>query len=62
MRKYKIEPKRVQFVYPKVGKSKYIVNEGIKDGNADLKILPPRLYMRTITNIQRSYVQFYMEE
>ena len=26
MRKYKIEPKRVQFVYPKVGKSKYIVN------------------------------------
>ena len=42
MRKYKIEPKRVQFVYPKVGKeANTLLIEGIKDGNADLKILPP---------------------
>ncbi|CEY38556.1 tRNA1(Val) (adenine(37)-N6)-methyltransferase [Bacillus sp. N447-1] len=42
MRKYKIEPKRVQFVYPKVGKeANTLLIEGIKDGNANLKILPP---------------------
>ncbi|MGG3523172.1 tRNA1(Val) (adenine(37)-N6)-methyltransferase [Bacillus pseudomycoides] len=42
MRKYKIEPKRVQFVYPKAGKeANTLLIEGIKDGNVDLKILPP---------------------
>lgn len=42
MRKYKIEPKRLQFVYPKLGKeANMLLVEGIKDGKADLKILPP---------------------
>lgn len=42
MRKYRLEPKRLQFVYPKLGKeSNTILIEGIKDGNPDLKILPP---------------------
>jgi tRNA1(Val) A37 N6-methylase TrmN6 len=42
MRKYRIEPKRVQFVYPKVGKeANTLLIEGIKDGKPDLKILPP---------------------
>lgn len=42
MRKYKIEPKRMQLVYPKVGKeANTLLIEGIKDGNAGLKILSP---------------------
>ena len=42
MRKYKIEPKRVQFVYPKEGKeANILLIEGIKYGKPDLKILPP---------------------
>lgn len=42
MRRYKIEPKRIQFVYPKAGKeANTLLIEGIKDGNPDLKILPP---------------------
>jgi len=42
MRKYRLEPKRIQFVYPKAGKeANTIVIEGIKDGKADVKILPP---------------------
>ena len=41
MRKYKIEPKRVQFVLSKVGKEANTLLIEIKDGNADLKILPP---------------------
>ncbi|WP_249310725.1 tRNA1(Val) (adenine(37)-N6)-methyltransferase [Bacillus sp. FJAT-49736] len=42
MQKYRIEPKRLRFVYPKLGKeANTILVEGIKDGNRDLKILPP---------------------
>ncbi|MCH1626954.1 tRNA1(Val) (adenine(37)-N6)-methyltransferase [Ferdinandcohnia quinoae] len=42
MRKYRIEPKRLQFVYPKRGKeANTLLIEGIKDGSADMKILPP---------------------
>lgn len=45
MRKYKIEPKRLRFVYSKVGRSAImILIEGIRDGKADLDILPP-LYL-----------------
>ncbi|OMP66852.1 tRNA1(Val) (adenine(37)-N6)-methyltransferase [Domibacillus epiphyticus] len=42
MRKYRIEPKRLRFVYPKNGKeANTVLVEGIKDGAPDLKILPP---------------------
>jgi tRNA1(Val) A37 N6-methylase TrmN6 len=42
-KKYKIAPKRIQFVYPKVGKeSNTILIEGIKNGSTDgLRILEP---------------------
>lgn len=42
MREFRLEPKRLRFVYPKFGKeANTILVEGIKDGNPDLKILPP---------------------
>jgi tRNA1(Val) A37 N6-methylase TrmN6 len=42
MRKHRLEPKRLRFVYPKMGKeANTILVEGIKDGNPDLKVLPP---------------------
>ncbi|WP_010285191.1 tRNA1(Val) (adenine(37)-N6)-methyltransferase [Bacillus timonensis] len=42
MRQYRIEPKRLQFVHPRLGKeANTILVEGIKHGNADLKVLPP---------------------
>ncbi|SEU06893.1 tRNA1(Val) A37 N6-methylase TrmN6 [Salinibacillus kushneri] len=41
-RKYRIEPKRIQFVYPKFGReANTLLIEGARDGNADIKILPP---------------------
>lgn len=41
-RKYKLEPKRIQFVYPKKGKeANMLLIEAIRDGKPDLKILPP---------------------
>lgn len=45
MREYKIEPKRLRFVYSKFGRSAImILIEGIRDGKADIDILPP-LYL-----------------
>ncbi|WP_141434164.1 tRNA1(Val) (adenine(37)-N6)-methyltransferase [Bacillus sp. 03113] len=42
MRKYRLEPKRIQLVYPNKGKeSNILLVEAIKDGNPDLRILPP---------------------
>lgn len=42
MRKYRLEPKRVQFIHPKLGKEANIVLlEGMKDGQKGLKCLPP---------------------
>ncbi|PKR77484.1 SAM-dependent methyltransferase [Halalkalibacillus sediminis] len=41
-RKYNLEPKRVQFVHPKKGKEANIVLiEFVRDGSADLKVIPP---------------------
>ncbi|WP_425292882.1 tRNA1(Val) (adenine(37)-N6)-methyltransferase [Gracilibacillus kekensis] len=41
-RQYKIEPKRIQFVYPKEGKeANILLIEGIRDGSPDLKFLSP---------------------
>ena len=42
MKKYKIEPKRLQFVHPKIDcEPNHILIEGIKDGNPGLKVLKP---------------------
>jgi tRNA1(Val) A37 N6-methylase TrmN6 len=42
MRQYRLEPKRLRFVYPREGKeANTILVEGTKDGSSDLKILPP---------------------
>lgn len=42
MRANRLEPKRIQFVYPKKGKeANTLLIEAIKDGKPDLKILPP---------------------
>lgn len=42
MRQYRLEPKRVQFVYSKKEKDATVVLvEGIKDGQAGMRLLPP---------------------
>ena len=42
MRKNNIEPKKLQLIYPKLGKNANIILvEGSKNGNPGLKILPP---------------------
>ena len=42
MKKYKIEPKRMQLVYPKLNReANMLLIEGIKSGKPEIKILPP---------------------
>lgn len=42
MKKYKIEPKRIQLIYPKDNaESNILLIEGRKNGNSGLKVLPP---------------------
>ena len=42
MRANRLEPKRMQFIYPKEGKeANILLIEAIKDGKPDIKILPP---------------------
>lgn len=42
LRKYKIEPKRLQFIYPKENSEcNHILIEGVKDGAPGLKVLEP---------------------
>lgn len=42
MKKYRIEPKRIQFIYPKIGReSDLFLIEGVKNGNSGLKMLSP---------------------
>lgn len=42
MKRNRLEPKRIQLVYPKEGKeANTLLIEGIKDGKPDVKILPP---------------------
>ena len=42
MRKYRLEPKRMRFVYPKQGKeANTVLIEGTKNGKSGMKLLPP---------------------
>lgn len=41
MKKYNLEPKRVRFIYPKIGKdSDLFLIEGVKNGKLGMKVLP----------------------
>jgi len=61
MRKNNIEPKRLQLIYPKVGKEcNMILVEGRKNGGEGLKILPP-LFIHDDDGEYTEEVQKYFE-
>lgn len=62
MRKYNIEPKRVQFVYPKDGTDcNMILIEGIKNGKNGLKVLQP-LILHNDNGTYRDQISKYFED
>ncbi len=63
-RKYKIEPKRLQFIYPKMNKEcNHILIEGIRDGEkGNLRILPPLYVYKDDNNWTDEVLKIYNYE
>lgn len=58
MRSYRIEPKRIQFIYPRAGKeANMVLLEGIKDGKAGVTCLPPLI----VYNESGDYTEAFRE-
>ena len=61
MKKYNLEPKRVQFIYPKNGReSDLFLIEGIKNGKTGLKMLSP-LIIHNDDNTYTEEVSYLLE-
>lgn len=62
-RKYKIEPKRLQFIYPKIGSEcNHILIDGVKDGNSGLRVLPPLYVYKDDNNWTDDVLKIYNYE
>lgn len=62
MRKYNIEPKRIQFVYPKIEKeANMVLIEGIKNGNSGIKFLNPIIVYDEENNYNKSIKKMFEE-
>lgn len=58
MKKYRLEPKSVQFIYPKIGRnSDLFLIEGIKNGKSGLKLLSPLV----VHNKDNTYTEEILE-
>lgn len=61
MRQHNIEPKKIQLVYPKIGKeANILLIEGRKNGNSGLKILEP-IYTHNESNEYTDQIKEYFE-
>ena len=62
-RKYKIEPKRLQFIYPKLGSEcNHILIDGVKDGNSGLRVLEPLYVYKDNKNWTDDVLKIYKYE
>ncbi len=62
-RKYKIEPKRLQFIYPKKNSEcNHILIEGVKDGAPGLKVLEPIFVYDDDNNWTKEILKIYNYE
>lgn len=62
MKKYNIEPKKIQFIYPKTNmEANILLVEGKKNGNKGLKILPP-IYTHLENGEYTEQIKKYFEE
>lgn len=61
MRKYNIEPKRIQFIYPKTNMdANILLVEGTKNGKESIKILPP-IYIHLDNGEYTDQIKKYFE-
>ena len=58
MRQYRIEPKRIRFVHPRIHmEANMVLIEGIKDAKPDIRLLPPMI----VYDEQNNYCPEFME-
>jgi tRNA1(Val) A37 N6-methylase TrmN6 len=63
MREYKVEPKRIRFVHPKQGKeANMLLIEGMKDGQPDLRLLPPLVVYNDDNEYTQELKQIYYRD
>lgn len=63
MRHYRIEPKRMRFVHPKQNKeANMVLIEGIKDGGAEVRLLPPLIVYKDNNEYSDELLQIYYGE
>ena len=59
-KKYNIEPKKLQFVYPKSGKDSHIILiEGVKNGRPGLKVLSPLIIYDKDGNYNKDILKMF---
>lgn len=62
MRQYKLEPKRMRFVHPKQSReANMILVEGTKDGQPELRLLPPLIVYTEDNQFTEELNQIYFE-
>lgn len=52
MRQYRIEPKRIRFIHPRIGEEAMMVLiEGVKDGKPEIRTQPPSSFITSRMSI-----------
>jgi tRNA1(Val) A37 N6-methylase TrmN6 len=63
MQKYRIEPKRIRFVHPRLeAEANMVLLEGTRDGRAELKVIPPLIVYESNGGYCQELLQVYYGE
>jgi tRNA1(Val) A37 N6-methylase TrmN6 len=60
MRQYRLEPKRIRFVHPRIGEeANMVLIEAIKDGKSEVRLLPPVIAFKNKTDYSDELMQIF---
>jgi tRNA1(Val) A37 N6-methylase TrmN6 len=60
MRQYRLEPKRIRFVHPRLGEeANMVLVEAIKDGKPEVRLLPPAIAFKNETEYSDELMQIF---
>jgi tRNA1(Val) A37 N6-methylase TrmN6 len=60
MREYRLEPKRIRFVHPRIGEeANMVLIEAIKDGKSEVRLLPPVIAFKNKTDYSDELMEIF---
>jgi tRNA1(Val) A37 N6-methylase TrmN6 len=60
MRQYRLEPKRIRFVHPRIGEeANMVLIEAIKDGKSEVRLLSPIIAFKNKTDYSDELMQIF---